>query len=262
MPGTYRKFTCIYRETPRRQPGSIQVFRVWVEVAVKTPPAGQRPMSEVWRSQQDRVAFKCKKRGAIVMPPKCTICIHPEREQIDRDLLAGVSLRNIAERCSVSTTALHRHKNGGHIARALTQAREVEEVARADTLLDQVHALLDKARSLTDQAEVAGDLRTALAGIREVRGVLELMAKVTGEIQAGPVVGIIMSPEWTAIRTAILQALEPHPDARQAVLHALDQLPASTPPTVTRAIHRGEAPHGDMTGPVRLADRLQGGEEP
>jgi len=158
------------------------------------------------------------------MPQPCSICIHPEREQIDRDLLAGVPLRNIAERCSVSVTALHRHKTGGHIAQVLTQAREVEEVVRADTLLDQVHDLLEKARSLTDQAEDAGDLRTALQGIREVRGVLELLAKVTGELQTGNQVNIFTSPAWLKVRTEIIGTLVRHPQARTDVIAALEKI--------------------------------------
>ncbi len=158
------------------------------------------------------------------MPQPCSICIHPEREQIDRDLLAGVPLRNIAERCSVSVTALHRHKGGGHIARVLTQAREVEEIARADTLLDQVHDLLNRASAITDQAEKAGDLRTALQGIREVRGVLELLARVTGELQNGGTsvsINLVNSPQWQELRARILNVLVKFPDAREALVKEL-----------------------------------------
>jgi len=196
------------------------------------------------------------------MPQPCSICVHPHREEIDRDIVSGAPNRRIATQYGLSESAVRRHK-AGHLPPTIAKAGEAIEVAHADTLLDQVHTLLDKARSLTDQAEEAGDLRIALQGIREVRGVLELLAKVTGELQAGPVVGIIMSPEWTTLRTAILRALESFPDARQAILQALDQLPSSAPlqEPVTEGSRYINRVHTTIH-PVRLADRLQGGDVP
>ncbi|MCX6693635.1 MAG: hypothetical protein NT074_03670 [Methanomicrobiales archaeon] len=153
------------------------------------------------------------------------MCQHPQREKIDGDIISGVSLRNIAEQCSVSTTALHRHKSGGHIPQSLTLAHEAKEVAHANTLLQQVKDLVKKACGLTDRAEHAGDLRTALSGVREVRGCLELLARVTGELQSNTTVNIaiVKNPEWIALRTKIISALQPHPAARSAVLQAIGE---------------------------------------
>jgi|GEM_PF-2374501 len=105
-----------------------------------------------------------------------------------------------------------------------TQARRVEEIARADTLLDQVHDLLNRASAITDQAEKAGDLRTALQGIREVRGVLELLARVTGELQNGGTsvsINLVNSPQWQELRARILNVLVKFPDAREALVKEL-----------------------------------------
>lgn len=43
------------------------------------------------------------------MPRECTICQHAEAEQINRDLAAGVSLRDIESRFNISRSALSRH---------------------------------------------------------------------------------------------------------------------------------------------------------
>ena len=48
-------------------------------------------------------------------------------------------------------------------------------MAAADDLLGQVRALRSKAMSILLAAERQGDLRTALAGIREARACLELL---------------------------------------------------------------------------------------
>lgn len=128
------------------------------------------------------------------MPQTCRVCKHKRVEEINRELLEGETLRNIAEKFSTSTTALHRHKTE-HIPASMVLSQGAREAARADTLLEQVSALRDKAVSILVAAERAGDLRTALLGIREAKGCLELLAKITGElapekilIQAGPVI--------------------------------------------------------------------------
>ena len=157
------------------------------------------------------------------MPRKCTVCEHEKVEEINRLLLEGVSLRNIAKQYSVSAASLHRHKDG-HLPAKLVKAQEAREIAKADTLLDQVAGLRDKALSILDKAEQAGDLRTALQGVREAKGCLELLAKLQGELQEQTTVNILINPQWITLRTAILQALEPYPEARLAVAQALQEV--------------------------------------
>ena len=150
----------------------------------------------------------------------CSICTHPQRDEIDRLLVEGKEpLRIIAERYGTTPSALCRHKR--HIPSMLAKAHEAGEVARADDLLSQVRDLQARALAILEQAEQAGDLRTALGAIREARGNLELLAKMIGELQAPPTV-IVASPEWVALRTEILVALEPYPEARLSVARALE----------------------------------------
>ena len=111
----------------------------------------------------------------------CTICRHEGREAIDRALLGGETLRNIAERYGVSTTALHRHK-ARDISKALVRAAEAQEIAHDRDLLERVRDLVESAHGILATAEARGDHRTALAAIREVRGTLELLGKITGEL--------------------------------------------------------------------------------
>jgi hypothetical protein len=114
------------------------------------------------------------------MPPQCKVCCNPEQAEIDRQLLAGTSLRTIAQQHGTSATALHRHKK--HISKVLVVAREAAEIVKADTLLDQVRNLLSQAQRLTQRAEEAGSLDTALRGIAQVRGVLELLGEISGQL--------------------------------------------------------------------------------
>ena len=102
------------------------------------------------------------------------------------------------------------------------KAREVEEAARADDLLEQVRNLQAHALDILERAEKAGDLRTALAAISQARGNLELLGKLAGGLDERPVVNLNVSPEWLELRAVIVGALEPHPAAHTAVLQALE----------------------------------------
>jgi len=162
-------------------------------------------------------------QGVDEMPRKCTICEHPQVDEINKALLKGVSLRNIAKQYFVSAASLHRHKEG-HLPAKLVKAREAREIAKADSLLDQVTELRDKALSILDKAEQAGDLRTALQGVREAKGCLELLARLQGELQEQATVNVLINPQWLSLRTVILQTLEPYPEARLRLAEALREV--------------------------------------
>jgi hypothetical protein len=163
------------------------------------------------------------------MPRTCTICRHPERGAIERALLAGEPYRAVARQFGVSKDALERHRAAGHVADHLAQAHQAAQVAQADDLLAEVGALRAKAYSILLQAETAGDLRTALQGIRTALECLTLLAKLLGELDERQrvQVNILALPEWRRTRTAIVRALAPYPEARLAVAQALRELEGS-----------------------------------
>ncbi len=157
------------------------------------------------------------------MPRSCTICGHPNREAIDKALVGGASNRSVASLYDVSEAAVRRHK-ANHLPAKLVMAQAAEEVAQADTLLEQVRDLQRRALDILDKAEEAGELRTALGAIREARGNLELLAKLLGELDERPVTNILVSAEWVSVRTAMMEALDTYPQARVAVAGRLSEL--------------------------------------
>lgn len=154
------------------------------------------------------------------MPRTCTACGHPQRPAIDAALLAGEPFRHIAERFGTSATALTRHKRD-HIPAHVATAKDADQVAGADDLLAQVRSLQRKALDLLVKAEAVGDYRTALAGVREARACVELLLEVEGELDRRGVTNITISPQWIELRMVILAALEPYPEAAQAVAGGL-----------------------------------------
>jgi len=149
------------------------------------------------------------------------VCDHPQKHSIDETLITGAPYRSVAKRFGLSESAVYRHKTE-HLSAHLSKAREAEEVAQADDLLDQVRDLQGRALDILGRAEKAGDLRTALAAISQARGNLELLGKLAGELDERPVVNLNASPEWLELRAVIVAALKPYSDARVAVLRALE----------------------------------------
>jgi hypothetical protein len=161
------------------------------------------------------------------MPRRCTVCDHAERHSIEEALVGGAPYRSVAKRFGLSESAVYRHK-AEHLPPHLLKAREVEEVARADDLLEQVRDLQTRAFDILERAQEAGDLRTALAAISQARGNLELLGKLAGELDDRPVVNVLLSPQWVTIRTTMLEALSAYPEARAAVAERLMELEESS----------------------------------
>lgn len=198
------------------------------------------------------------------MARPCGPCSDKRRTELDRRLLekdlTGESFRRISEDFGYSETALRRHLESHVIAavgdvkaimerariEAMEEARrqELEEIkdevanevktgmaARLETcatFLDQLQAVRDKAANLLDQAEASQDMRAAGTFLRELREQIRLMAELEGRIASQPQITIINNPEWVELRTVIVTALRPHPEALQAVLEALpDDTPRS-----------------------------------
>ena len=155
------------------------------------------------------------------MPRRCSICHHQGLEGINRALVEGIAFPVLVAKYRVSKDALSRHK-ANHLPATLVKAQEAQAVARADDLLDEVRSLQARALTILDRAERVGDLRTALGAIREARGNLELLAKLMGQIDKRPHVHLHLSQEWLELRATIVEALEGHQEAKEAVLNVLE----------------------------------------
>lgn len=163
------------------------------------------------------------------MPQVCRVCKHPDREAIDRQLVIGTALDALGGEYGVSRSSLTRHK-ANHVSEAL-HAVVVEEREKAGprSALDRLEELYDTASRILAAAEQEGKASLSLSAVRELRGITETLAKVTGEINDRPQLAVFQlsaSPEWAQTRDTVFRVLEGFPDARVAVAQALAVLPA------------------------------------
>src|SRR5215831_6153694 len=105
------------------------------------------------------------------MPRTCLACASPERMAIDKALVAGEPLRNIAKRVSISPAGLLRHKS--HVSQAIVKASEKREERLGENLLDEMRRVQRKAWELLARTESDGDHRASIVALREVRECLE-----------------------------------------------------------------------------------------
>ena len=110
----------------------------------------------------------------------CRTCRHPQREEIDRALASGEAWGRIAKDYGLNESGVRRHAER-HLGPAL--ARQAQKLdAHEKSILSDMISLHKRTLALLEQAEQSGDLRSALAAIREARGNLELVGRATGEL--------------------------------------------------------------------------------
>src|SRR3954453_13931849 len=151
------------------------------------------------------------------------VCAHPDRDAIERAMLAMQPYRRIAPRFGLSERALVRHHDD-HLQAAIVKAHRIGEITRADDLVDRIIVLARETQAVLDRAKAAADDERALKAIARAEKQLELQAKLLGQIKEGTTVNVTLSVEWLSIRTLIVGALDRFPDARRAVAAALEEV--------------------------------------
>lgn len=161
------------------------------------------------------------------MGRSCTVCTHPDRATIDETLVVGQrSYGALATDYGLTRASLSRHREA-HVSEAL-KAVVVERAKDGPrSALERLEALLERVERVLTTAEEAGQATTALAAAREIRSGLEMVARITGELNERPqvVFAVLQSQEWQQLRGVLLEALRPYPEAGQAVAAALASVP-------------------------------------
>lgn len=138
-------------------------------------------------------------------------------------LVNGSGLRDIAGRFNLSKSAVDRHK-ADHLPQTMIKAQEVEDVRQAIDVVKQLKAINGVCLSILKAAHAEKDHETTFKAVDRVHRQIELQARLLGELNEGTTVNVLISPQWLSIRTVILTALAPYPEARIAVASKLSML--------------------------------------
>jgi type II secretory pathway predicted ATPase ExeA len=97
---------------------------------------------------------------------------------------------------------------------------EVADLNVVNALTTSHQTILDILRdSLADC-----DRKHALLALQTEIRQLDLIAKVTGQVNTGPQMNFVVNPEFVRLKQVIVEKLLPYPEARLALSDALDAL--------------------------------------
>jgi hypothetical protein len=185
---------------------------------------------------------------------KCTVCASEHRHKIDIGLVHQVAARVLAERFGLSKDAIHRHA-ANHLTPAqraailaaqrpsaidLDALRTTESEGLLAGLVAQRARLLVKA----DTAMEWGDIKGSVAAEGAIAGNYTLVAKLLGQlVQVHDVrhTNLLVSPDYLKLRTALVDALRPFPEAGRAVAAALHRLESDAATDISAAASTGRA---------------------
>lgn len=175
------------------------------------------------KSNKRAVAVTAKpanKKGGRV----CAVCSHPDRVELDRGLSGGtIKPADVARKVGCSRVSVGRHINN-HLIPGVKTALKADPINASGEDVDlgaEIRAMYAKVKGILDTVERERNWKAIKAFHGEVRGYLELLGKFLGKIDGGTTVNVILSPTWIHVRSIILHALEPFPEARIATAQAL-----------------------------------------
>ena len=109
------------------------------------------------------------------MPPKCKICNHKKRAEIEEKILNGISARKIAACYDFSIASVSRHRNNC-MPRAVSVAAQKGNITKTEKKIAQKRKQLAPPKDLDD---IESDTKTELAGVT----LLDKMKKLEDETQ-------------------------------------------------------------------------------
>ena len=108
---------------------------------------------------------------------RCSVCSHDRRREVDKLLVQGAALRDIAAQFRpLTASALHRHTR--HIVALATH----HKILAAKTVREEVGLLIKHVHSLRLRAEGQRNLPLALKAVGVALNGLQLLARLSGEL--------------------------------------------------------------------------------
>lgn len=147
------------------------------------------------------------------MPRQSIIDNHPDLKEIEKAILSGESVREIAKRYSVPKSSVQRYKtdrigaglrdvirdNRDKLAESRKQERSIKT---GQGILEQIEDLQREAMDILTTTKKEGKYHNALDAIGKLTKLIELQGKLLGELRDDEVrIAIILPPGMENMRT-------------------------------------------------------------
>jgi transposase-like protein len=113
-----------------------------------------------------------------VMGMICKICSHIKRLEIDRAIVGGGSVAEVARRFGVSYDSLWAHSQS-HMSKQLAVAMEKKQLEHNYDLLQRIDTIIGRAEDIFHRNYKKGADVTALKALDSQRSTIELLAKIS-----------------------------------------------------------------------------------
>jgi hypothetical protein len=125
----------------------------------------------------------------------CSICQHPKRQEIDQAFIAGsATLTALSQAHSLSTSALHRHKQ--HLLKKIAAAQNRFQEILREGYLFILYEFLTMIHRAARTAEAEGNERLFLQAVRQGTNIMKFMAKLDSSLSPDTVHRLLASPQW------------------------------------------------------------------
>ncbi len=155
---------------------------------------------------------------------RCKCGQYPGHLELDKAYLNNeISLQQYADKVGCAKPSVERHVKG-HLPGALLKAKDIEDVANGDSLLDELKRARERAYSLLDKAEAAANTKVygaPVAYLKEIREQLKFIAELEGKLATQPQINISIHPEWVELKAVIITTLRKYPEALEAVRNVI-----------------------------------------
>jgi hypothetical protein len=184
------------------------------------------------------------------------IATHPDRAAIEIGLANNVAMRILGKRYGLTQSQLCRYRSD-HMPDDLIMRLRVrghrsdEELAairetESKNLLDHFAFKRGRLYAVADRAGRIGDDAGETRALEAAGRMSERIGKLLGDMGAhitinNTQVNLYQSPEWHAIRTELVRALRPYPQAWDAVTQAIERAEAVAKPADLRVIEHESA---------------------
>jgi hypothetical protein len=121
----------------------------------------------------------------------CGPCSHPNRDQIDLELINGASFRRIAASFNLSLGAISRHK--AHVKEMIRERTQDQREEHGGVLVSRVEKLAAAAEEILAMAKADKNLNAATGAINAATRLLELVGRLSGELASVNSGGIHMT---------------------------------------------------------------------
>jgi hypothetical protein len=167
------------------------------------------------------------------MPRLCAVCAHPERQAIDRAIIAGEPKSAISRRWGLGPDAVERHAKIGHVVRneqIIAAKNMLTPASGGDDIVEKLQELMKIVRGMMDSSIQNNQYLASLACARELVRIYELVAKLTGQLDESARVNIalVQQQQREAEQELMLERLTvpERLELRRLVTKAQGELPA------------------------------------